>query len=104
MADPYPPQVAEFRAVTVGSWTPAIEGIEMLEDAVGGVLGDQSDTQTASRIRTTSYAPKTVNKQRNVEDDLSLLGQNARTGFQVALKMLDKSSIRVKAQIETTAV
>ena len=48
--------------------------------------------------------PETVNEQRRVKEDLSLLGQNARTGFQIALETLDKCSAPVKAQLEAAAV
>ena len=41
---------------------------------------------------------------RHIEAELSLLGQDARIRFQVTLKTLDKSSVEVKAQLETAAV
>ena len=37
---------------------------------------------------------------RRVEEDLSLLGQNAETEFLISLETLDKSSVEVKAQVE----
>ena len=39
-----------------------------------------------------------------VEGELSLLGQDTRTRFQTTLKKLDKSSVEVKAQLNTAAV
>ena len=41
---------------------------------------------------------------RRIEEKLSVLGQDARTRFQITLKTLEKSSVEVKAQLETAAV
>ena len=41
---------------------------------------------------------------RRIEEKLSVLGQDARTGFQRTLYTLERSSVEVKAQLDTAAV
>ena len=41
---------------------------------------------------------------RRIEEKLSVLGQDARTRFQITLYTLERSSVEVKAQLETVAV